>query len=102
MALLEQVGLEDHALKPPTKISGGQKQRVAIARALANDPPLIVADEPTGNLDSLTASGIFELFEELVEQGKTIIIVTHDNTLAQQVSHVMRIADGEIVEDVYN
>jgi len=102
MALLNQVGLADHARKPPTRISGGQKQRVAIARALANDPPLIVADEPTGNLDSVTAEGIFELFETLVEEGKTIIIVTHDNSLAQRVSHMLRIADGEIVDEWQN
>ena len=96
MQLLTQVGLEEHAYKPPTKISGGQQQRVAIARALANDPPIIVADEPTGNLDSVTAEEILQLFEALVQQGKTIIMVTHDQTLAHRFTRVMKIADGEI------
>jgi putative ABC transport system ATP-binding protein len=94
--LLAQVGLEDHMHKPPTRISGGQQQRVAIARALANDPPIIVADEPTGNLDTATAEEIFHLFEGLVAQGKTIIMVTHDDSLAGRVGRVLRIADGEI------
>ena len=96
-ALLDQVGLIDHAQKPPTRISGGQKQRVAIARALANDPPLIVADEPTGNLDSVTAAGIFALFDELVDQGKTIVIVSHDRSLAERVDRVLHLADGRLV-----
>jgi len=102
MELLDRVGLADHAGKPPTRISGGQKQRVAIARALANDPPLIVADEPTGNLDSVTAEGVWELLKSVVAQGKTIVMVTHDNSLAQRVSHVLRIADGEIVDEWEN
>ena len=102
MALLDQVGIADHAYKPPTRISGGQKQRVAIARALANDPPLIVADEPTGNLDTVTAEGIFELFETLIAKGKTIVMVTHDDSLAQRMSHVLRISDGEMVEEWRN
>ena len=89
--------LEEHANKPPTAISGGQQQRVAIARALANDPPLIIADEPTGRLDSATAETIFAIFAQLVEQGKTIVMVTHDRTLAQRVSRVVEIADGEVV-----
>lgn len=100
--LLTRVGLEEHMRKPPTKISGGQQQRVAIARALANDPPIIVADEPTGNLDSSTAEGIFELFELLVQQGKTIVMVTHDQSLAERFSRVLRIADGEIVDERVN
>ena len=95
--LLTQVGLEDHIHKPPTGISGGQQQRVAIARALANDPPIIVADEPTGNLDTATAEEIFHLFEALVKRGKTIILVTHDQSLTARVTRVLRIADGEIV-----
>jgi putative ABC transport system ATP-binding protein len=95
--LLTQVGLAEHMHKPPTRISGGQQQRVAIARALANDPPIIIADEPTGNLDTTTAEDIFRLFEELVVQGKTVILVTHDNSLAARVTRVLRIADGEIV-----
>jgi putative ABC transport system ATP-binding protein len=100
MVLLGQVGLEEHALKRPAQISGGQKQRVAIARALANDPPIIVADEPTGNLDSATAEEILVLFEDLVSQGKTVIMVTHDSSLAPRFSRLLRIDDGEIVEDV--
>jgi putative ABC transport system ATP-binding protein len=95
--LLERVGLRDHAHKPPTDISGGQRQRVAIARALANDPPIIVADEPTGSLDTTTAAEILALFEELVAQGKTLIMVTHDHTLAQHATHVVHLADGRIV-----
>jgi putative ABC transport system ATP-binding protein len=98
--LLTQVGLEEHMRKPPTRISGGQQQRVAIARALANDPPILVADEPTGNLDSFTAEGILQLFETLAEQGKTIVMVTHDESLAQRFSCVLRIADGEMKENV--
>ena len=97
-ALLREVGLIDHIEKPPTRISGGQQQRVAIARALINDPPIIVADEPTGNLDSVTAEEILRLFEALVAQGKTIVMVTHDESLAPRVNRVLRIADGEIVE----
>lgn len=99
MELLREVELEDHARKLPAAISGGQQQRVAIARALANDPPIIVADEPTGRLDSLTAEVIFEIFERLVEQGKTIVMVTHDQTLSQRVSRNLWIADGQIVQD---
>jgi putative ABC transport system ATP-binding protein len=103
LELLELVELEEHASKPPAFISGGQQQRVAIARALANDPPIIVADEPTGSLDSVTADHIFEVFRRLVqEQGKTIIMVTHDNSLVPRFSRHFLIADGEIVgERVY-
>jgi len=99
LELLRLVELEDHAKKPPTFISGGQQQRVAIARALANDPLLIIADEPTGNLDSVTADLIFDLFERLLaEQGKTIIMVTHDNSLAPRFSRTLHLADGEFVK----
>jgi putative ABC transport system ATP-binding protein len=98
MQLLREVELEDHANKPPSAISGGQQQRVAIARALANDPPILVADEPTGRLDSTTAETIFQIFLKLVEQGKTILMVTHDQSLAQRVSRVVQIVDGEIVD----
>ena len=95
LELLRLVELEEHAQKPPTFISGGQQQRVAIARALANDPPILIADEPTGSLDSVTADHVFELFERLVrEQGKTIIMVTHENSLAPRFSRVLHIADG--------
>jgi putative ABC transport system ATP-binding protein len=99
MELLKLVELEDHANKLPAYISGGQKQRVAIARSLANDPPIIVADEPTGSLDTLTAETIFEIFERLIEQGRTIIMVTHDNNLGPRFTHRLQIADGMIVDD---
>ncbi len=97
MELLRQVGLEDHAHKLPSAISGGQQQRVAIARALANDPDILVADEPTGRLDSTTAETIFALFQALVEQGKTILMVTHDQGLARRVSRTIHLADGLLV-----
>ncbi len=100
--LLEQVGMADHAHKLPTATSGGQQQRVAIARALANDPPILVADEPTGNLDSKTASAVFSMFEQLVEQGKTILMVTHDPDLAKRVSRAVIVADGAIVDEITN
>ena len=99
LALLEMVELEEHARKLPAYISGGQQQRVAIARALANDPPILVADEPTGSLDSVTADHIFTLFERLVAAGKTIVMVTHDSSLTPRFSRVVRIADGELVEE---
>jgi len=97
--LLDLVGLAEHAHKLPLALSGGQQQRVAIARALANDPPVIIADEPTGNLDSKTAESVFELFNQLVAQGKTIIIVTHDSALAKRTHRTALIADGEIVNE---
>ncbi|MCE9646138.1 MAG: ABC transporter ATP-binding protein [Chloroflexi bacterium] len=98
MELLKLVELEEHAEKLPAFISGGQQQRVAIARALANDPAILVADEPTGSLDSVTADHIFDVFEHLVsEQGKTIIMVTHDMGLAGKFSRNMTIADGELL-----
>jgi putative ABC transport system ATP-binding protein len=97
--LLEQVDMAEQADKMPTAISGGQQQRAAIARSLANDPPMIVADEPTGNLDSKTADAVFNLFEELVDGGKTILMVTHDDDLASRVTRAVTIADGLIVSD---
>ena len=97
--LLEIVGLSEHQHKLPSMISGGQQQRAALARSLANDPPLIVADEPTGNLDSKTAETVFALFNELVAQGKTVIIVTHDSGLAKRSHRTALIADGEIVNE---
>jgi putative ABC transport system ATP-binding protein len=101
--LLALVELEDQANKLPTQISGGQQQRVAIARALANDPPILVADEPTGSLDSITADHILEVFEHLVtNQNKTIIMVTHDNSLAPRFSRHLVLADGEFVSDANN
>ena len=100
MELLRLVELEEHANKLPAFISGGQQQRVAIARALANDPPILVADEPTGSLDSMTADHIFDVFEHLVtEQNKTIIMVTHDNSLAPRFSRHLTIVDGEIANE---
>ncbi|MEW5942037.1 MAG: ABC transporter ATP-binding protein, partial [Chloroflexota bacterium] len=99
LELLELVDLKDHAFKLPTALSGGQQQRVAIARALANDPPVVIADEPTGNLDSKTADSVFELFHNLVAQGKTIIVVTHDSALAKRAHRTALIADGEIVNE---
>jgi putative ABC transport system ATP-binding protein len=99
MHLLEKVEMTEQAHKLPSAISGGQQQRVAIARALANNPPLLVADEPTGNLDSRTAEKIFSLFESLVASGKTILMVTHDSDLARRVNRTILIADGEVVNE---
>jgi putative ABC transport system ATP-binding protein len=99
MQLLEHVGMGEHAGKLPSAVSGGQQQRVAIARALANDPPIIVADEPTGNLDSKTANQVFDLFTQLVSEGKTILMVTHDEDLARRATRAIHVADGEIIAD---
>jgi putative ABC transport system ATP-binding protein len=98
--LLEQVGIAEDADKFPASVSGGHQQRAAIARALANDPPIVVADEPTGNLDSKTADAVFRLFETLVADGKTILMVTHDGELASRVPRMLTLADGEIVSEV--
>jgi putative ABC transport system ATP-binding protein len=98
--LLRLMEIEDQANKLPSKLSGGQQQRVAIARALATDPPILAADEPTGNLDSKTAEAVFSLFERLASLGKTILVVTHDPDLAQRASRQLHIADGLIVSDV--
>lgn len=98
LKLLEQVGVRDQADKLPSLLSGGQQQRAAIARALANDPPLILADEPTGNLDSQTANAVFELFKTLAAEGKTIVMVTHERDTAQWVSHSVTLDDGRVVE----
>jgi putative ABC transport system ATP-binding protein len=100
--LLEQVEMADQADKLPSALSGGQQQRVAIARALANDPPILAADEPTGNLDSKTAESVFSLFERLVDDGKTIIMVTHDADIAVRVRRSLHVSDGEIVEERLN
>jgi putative ABC transport system ATP-binding protein len=97
--LLEEVELEDHIHKLPSAISGGQHQRAAIARALANDPPIIIADEPTGNLDTVTAEVVFDLFERLVANGKTVVIVSHDPALSERCSHILQLADGEIIQE---
>jgi len=98
LELLDLVEIADHAYKIPAHISGGQKQRVAIARALVNDPQIIIADEPTGNLDSVTAETIFQIFEKLVAQGKTVVMVTHDESFAPRFSRHLRITDGVVSE----
>lgn len=98
MELLKMVELEDHAYKYPSQLSGGQQQRVAIARALINDPPVIVADEPTGRLDSVTAETIFGIFEKLIDKRKTILMVTHDMNFASRASRHLEIIDGRILQ----
>jgi ABC-type lipoprotein export system ATPase subunit len=98
--LLEQVEIAEHADKLPSTVSGGQRQRVAIARALANDPMFLAADEPTGNLDSKTAEAVFRVFEKLVGEGKTILMVTHDLDLASRVTRTVHLADGELVGEL--
>ncbi len=99
LKLLEQVEIADQAHKLPGALSGGQQQRAAIARALANDPPIIVGDEPTGNLDSKTANAIFGMFLDLVEEGKTVVIVTHDAALSERTGRVIHIRDGRVDSD---
>ncbi len=98
MALLEQMELADQAHKFPNTLSGGQQQRAAIARALANDPPLLVGDEPTGNLDPRTADHVFSLFEELIDQGMTFLMVTHSRELASRIPRVIEVVDGRLSE----
>lgn len=97
LELLESVGLADKCNFFPDHVSGGEKQRTAIARALANDPPLILADEPTGNLDSENAAHIFSLFKQLADNGKTIVMVTHDTDLAKQIPRTLQLKDGKVV-----
>jgi putative ABC transport system ATP-binding protein len=97
--LLGQVGLAEQAPKLPTAVSSGQQQSAAIARALATDPPIVVADEPTGNLDSRSADAIYRLFHGLARQGKTVLIVTHDPSLTQRTDRTIYLADGEILSD---
>jgi len=99
MELLELVGIADQSHKLPSALSGGQQQRAAIARALANDPPLIVADEPTGNLDSGTADQIFALFRRLIDEGKTVMFVTHDQGLSGKTDRVLHLLDGRLHRD---
>ncbi len=96
--LLRMVGLIDHIHKTPSEISGGQQQRVAIARALANDPVLVLADEPTGRLDTATSEVVFEIFEKVVDKGTTMIIVSHDHSLADRTRRMIRLADGRIAD----
>lgn len=97
LELLELVGLTEVTAALPSRLSGGQQQLAAIARALANDPPIIATDEPTGNLDSRSAEAVIHLFEDLVEAGKTIVMVTHDHDLAQRAFRIVRLSDGEVV-----
>lgn len=97
MNALKSVGMEEYAKKPINKLSGGQKQRVAIARAIVNEPSVILADEPTGALDSKTAAEIMDVFKALHEQGKTVIIVTHDMSVAQQCGRIIEISDGNLI-----
>jgi putative ABC transport system ATP-binding protein len=99
MHLLDLVGLADQAHKLPSTVSGGQQQRAAIARALANDPPLLVADEPTGNLDARTSAEVFDLFRRLAQEGKTLLMVTHEEDLACQVPRTLEIENGILVRD---
>ncbi len=100
--LLEQVGIQDQATKLPALLSGGQQQRAAIARALANDPPILMADEPTGNLDSATAVSVLNLFSSLVAKGKTIVMVTHQTDFTSEVTRMISLSDGEVTSDSVN
>lgn len=99
LELLKQVEIAEHAHKLPSQVSGGQQQRVAIARAMANDPPILVADEPTGSLDSVTSDAVIDLFETLVTQGKTVVLVTHDKDVAQRATRQIVLTDGQITTD---
>ncbi len=97
MELLEQVQIAEHARKLPAALSGGQQQRLSIARAMANDPPILIADEPTGSLDSVTAAAIIGIFEDLVREGHTVFMVTHDRDIASRGTRLITLSDGEIV-----
>jgi putative ABC transport system ATP-binding protein len=99
MATLQEVGLADRARHKPSELSGGQQQRVAIARALVNDPAVLLADEPTGNLDTRTSADIMSLFDALHAGGRTIIMVTHDESIARNARRIVRLLDGRIVAD---
>ena len=99
VASLKKVGLENRMDHKPSEMSGGQQQRVAIARALAAAPPVILADEPTGNLDSASSKEIMQILKNLHEEGRTVILITHDNKIAASAKRVIRIMDGKIVSD---
>lgn len=96
---LERVGLTDRMLNMPSQLSGGQQQRVSIARALSGNPPVILADEPTGALDSKTGAEVLQLLKEINKEGNTIILITHDNSIAHQAKRIVRLHDGQIIED---
>jgi putative ABC transport system ATP-binding protein len=98
-SLLEMVGLRDRTTHLPSQLSGGQRQRVAIARALANDPALILADEPTGNLDSQSGEAVLQIFNDLNQEGRTVVMVTHDSNIAQFTERIVKMKDGKIVEN---
>lgn len=100
--VMESVGLTDRAMHRPNELSGGQKQRVAVARAMVNHPSIILADEPTGNLDSKTSADIMNLFDEIHEKGNTIILVTHEEDIAKHAHRIIRLRDGEIESDTVN
>ncbi len=99
MRLLEKMEIAEHARKLPSAVSGGQQQRVAIARAMANDPPIVVADEPTGSLDSVTTEAMLAVFKDLTSEGKTVLIVTHDEDIARGATRAITLADGAIVDE---
>ena len=99
MTALERVGLADRFRHKPTQMSGGQQQRVAIARAIATCPPIIMADEPTGALDSKTGLEVLEFLRQLNKEGSTIILITHDNGIAATARRIIRLADGKVIED---
>jgi putative ABC transport system ATP-binding protein len=98
-ALLDRVGLGDRTGHRPAELSGGEQQRVAVARALANEPPVLLADEPTGNLDSRSGGEIIDLLEQLSSEGRTVVVVTHDESLARRARRIIRLLDGRVVED---
>ena len=101
MALLERLGIEERATHRPAELSGGEAQRVALARALVNDPDLILADEPTGNLDSQTGTHVLDLLAEVVERGKTVVLVTHDRDVAERTERIVELRDGRVVGEHY-
>jgi putative ABC transport system ATP-binding protein len=102
LEVLERVGLSDRMNHKPSELSGGQQQRVAIARAMVNDPRIIMADEPTGNLDSQSGKEIINLFNDLWKQGNTIVMITHDESIAQRCERVIHLKDGKIENGIYN